>query len=188
MQAVYDRPKIAVDMDHVMADTGLYLCDWANQRFGTQYAGESFVSLLNLLPDQERQHTIDHVTEGALMRDLPLMEGCVEVLRDLNEHYAIVVCTAAMEFPNTIMPKIAWLNEHFPFLDPHLFVFCGYKQVMGTDYLIDDSPKHFPSFKGTPLLYSAAHNLEDTEYERVASWSEIADYFDNPERRHFIAS
>ena len=178
MQPIYDRPKIAVDMDHVMADTGLYLCDWVNSRFGTQYQGESFVSLLNHLPDAERLQLVEHVDDGTLMRDLPLIDGCVDVLRDLNERFAIVICTAAMEFPNTIMPKIAWLDEHFPFLDPHLFVFCGYKQVMGTEYLIDDSPKHFSSFKGTPLLYTAAHNLEETQYDRVSNWSEIADYFE----------
>ena len=188
MKQIFDKPQIAVDMDHVMADTGLYLCDWLNTRFGTDYEGESFVSLLRNLPEPERQETIDHVTDGTLMRDLPLMDGCVETLRDLNERYAIVICTAAMEFPNTIMPKIEWLNEHFPFLDPHLFVFCGYKQVMGTDYLIDDSPKHFPSFKGTPLLYSAAHNLDETHYQRVDDWTEIGDYFARKAGRDFIAS
>ena len=119
---------------------------------------------------------------------LLIQAGAARKFRDLNERYAIVICTAAMEFPNTIMPKIEWLNEHFPFLDPHLFVFCGYKQVMGTDYLIDDSPKHFPSFKGTPLLYSAVHNLEETQYERVSSWAEIGDYFAKKAARDFIAS
>ncbi|MEL6688592.1 MAG: 5'(3')-deoxyribonucleotidase [Pseudomonadota bacterium] len=178
MKAVLDRPKIAVDMDHVMADTGLYLCDWLNDRFGTSYQNESFVSFLRSLPEPERQVMVDHVTEGTLMRHLPLMEGCVEVLEDLNKRYAIVICTAAMEFPNTIMPKIEWLKEHFPFLDPHLFVFCGPKQVMGTDYLIDDSPKHFPGFKGMPVLYDAPHNVGETRYDRVMNWADIADYFD----------
>ena len=177
MNALLNRPKIAVDMDHVMADTSLYLCDWVNTRFGTSFTGESFVSLLDLLPETERQLMDDHVAEGELMRHLPLINGCVDVLRELNKRFTIVICTAAMEYPNTIMPKIDWLAEHFPFLDPHLFVFCGAKQVMGTDYLIDDSPKHFPGFKGTPLLYTASHNLENTAYERVDNWDDIASYF-----------
>lgn len=171
------RPTIAVDMDHVMADTGAYMCDWVNARYGTTYTGESFPSLLEILEGERRRAMVDYVADGAMMRDLPLMAGCVDVLRALNERYAVVICTAAMEFPNTIAPKIDWLDTHFPFLDPQLFVFCGYKQIMGTDYLIDDSPKHFDGFKGTPLLYSAVHNRDVDDWTRVGDWTEIAAYF-----------
>ncbi|MGB3456962.1 MAG: hypothetical protein WBG08_07710 [Litorimonas sp.] len=171
------RPKIAIDMDHVMADTGGYLCDWLNARFGTDYRGETFPTLLEKTDGEVRDALEDHVKAGELMRDLPLFPDCVETIRSLNERFAVVICTAAMEYPNTMAPKLDWLAEHFPFLDSHLFVFCGYKQVMGTDYLIDDSPKHFPGFEGSPLLYSAAHNLDTTGYDRVCNWSEIANYF-----------
>lgn len=171
------RPMIAIDMDHVMADTGAYLCNWLNAHHGTDFSDESFATLRQKTDGDVKQAMMDHVAEGELMRDLPLFPGCVETVRELNERFAVVICTAAMEYPNTMAPKLDWLEKHFPFLDTHLFVFCGYKQVMGTDYLIDDSPKHFPGFKGTPLLYTAPHNLAETRYERVSNWSEIADYF-----------
>jgi 5'(3')-deoxyribonucleotidase len=169
---------IAIDMDHVMADTGVYITQWVNDQFGTSYEGESFPSLLEGLPDRERQIMVEHVAEGSLMRDLPRMDDCVTVMEKLAERYCLVICTAAMEFPNTIAPKIAWLEEYFPFLDSQLFVFCGYKQVMGTHYLIDDSPKHFTGYAGMPLLYTAAHNHQVTAYQRVDNWSDIASYFD----------
>lgn len=171
------RPSIAVDMDHVMADTGGYLCDWLNDRYGTDYSDEDFITLLDILEGDRRQTLIDHVTDGALMRDLPLMPDCASVLRELSERFAIVVCTASMEYPKTIHPKIDWLEQHFPFLESQLFVFCGYKQIMGTDYLIDDSPKHFKGFGGQPLLYTAPHNLHERAFSRVSSWVEIGDYF-----------
>lgn len=168
---------IAVDMDHVMADTGAYLCQWLNDRYGSDYVDEDFVTLLDKLEGEPHQSMVDLVTDGALMRDLPVMPDCVEVLRELNERFAVVICTASMEFPGTIHPKIDWLERHFPFLDPQLFVFCGYKQILGTDYLIDDSPKHFKGLTGHPILYSAPHNRGETDYTRVSNWSEIAQFF-----------
>lgn len=176
-QSLLARPTIAVDMDHVMADTGAHMCDWVNAKYGAAYVGESFPTLLRCLPSEQSRAMDDYVADGAMMRDLPLMPGCVDVLRALSDRFAIVVCTAAMEYPNTIMPKIDWLTEHFPFLDPQLFVFCGYKQVMGTDYLIDDSPKHFHGFQGKPLLYSAIHNHDVDDWTRVGDWADIAAYF-----------
>lgn len=174
---VLSRTSIAIDMDHVMADTALHLCDWLNARYEMTLTDRSFPSLLDELDGEPRQAMIDYVTDGELMRDLPLMEDCISTISALNDRFCVVICTAAMEFPKTIAPKIDWLERHFPFLDPKLFVFCGHKQVMGTDYLIDDSHKHFDGFDGIPLLYSASHNEEVTAYERVANWTEIADYF-----------
>ncbi|WP_298912481.1 hypothetical protein [uncultured Algimonas sp.] len=168
------RPKVAIDMDHVMADTGAYLCDWLNDRYGLELADESFKTLRDQLDGEPRRAMMDLVANGELMRELPLMAGCRDVVERLHERYAVVICTAAMEYPDTIPPKIAWLHEHFPFLDPKLFVFCGYKQVMGTDWLIDDSVKHFDGFKGKPLLYTAPHNRDETGYDRVDDWAEVA--------------
>ncbi|MGB6228900.1 MAG: hypothetical protein WBF53_02085 [Litorimonas sp.] len=173
------RPKIAIDMDHVMADTGGYLCDWLNTHHGTDVSDESFVTLRRKTSGAVKQAMLDHVTDGTLMRDLPLMPGCVDAVRELNERFAVVICTAAMEYPNTMAPKLDWLSEHFPFLDSQLFVFCGYKQVMGTDYLIDDSPKHFDGFAGTPLLFDAPHNRDESGYHRVHDWEDVVHYFVN---------
>jgi 5'(3')-deoxyribonucleotidase len=51
--------------------------------------------------------------------------------------------------------------------------FCGDKGIVDADYMIDDEPRHFRSFRGTGILFSAPHNLEETAYERVSSWHEI---------------
>ena len=177
MPSPYTRPTLAVDMDHVMADTGAYLCDWVNARFGTDHAGESFGTLREVLPDAQRVAMVEHVTEGTLMRDLPVMESCQNALEALRDRLHVIVCTAAMEYPNTMHPKLDWLAEHFPWIETQDIVFCGHKQVMGTDYLIDDSPKHFPGFAGTPLLYTAPHNVDVGGYTRVDDWDAVLAYF-----------
>ena len=173
----YTKPTIAIDMDHVMADTGAYLCDWLNDRFSTSLEGESFSTLLATLPDEQRAPLYDLVEHGGLMRELPLMDGCMEAMRALAEDFELIICTAAMEFPNCIPPKIDWLREHFGWIDEKDWVFCGHKQVMGTDYLIDDSPKHFDGFSGQGLLFTAAHNTGETRFPRADDWSGVLDWF-----------
>ena len=177
MSGPFTKPTLAVDMDHVMADTGAYLCAWVNERFGTDHAGETFGTLRSLLSGEARQAMMDHVHDGRLMRDLPLMEGCKDVMEGLRDRYEIIICTAAMEYPGTMAPKLDWLDAHFPWIGADRTVFCGHKQVMGTDYLLDDSPKHFPGFAGTPVLYTAKHNSDVTGYDRVDDWSAVKSYF-----------
>jgi 5'(3')-deoxyribonucleotidase len=49
--------------------------------------------------------------------------------------------------------------------------------VIDADYLIDDRARHFLSFKGRPLLFSAPHNAGETRYPRVSSWAEVREVF-----------
>lgn len=179
MTGPFTKPTLAIDMDHVMADTGAYLCDWLNARYKTDYSGESFGTLRKCLPSDQKQAMMDAVHQGDIMRDLPVMEGCAEVLDALRPHYDVVIATAAMEYPGTMHPKLDWLEAHFPWIEPDSIVFCGHKQVLGTDYLLDDSPKHFPGYSGTPVLYTAPHNADVTEYDRVDDWAAVRRYFES---------
>jgi 5'(3')-deoxyribonucleotidase len=92
------------------------------------------------------------------------------VLRALVEKYEIFIATAAMEFPNSFGPKYRWLRRHFPFLDPHNFIFCGDKSILLADYLIDDQPRQLLRFHGEGILFTAPHNLEVSGYRRVNNW------------------
>ena len=120
---------------------------------------------------------LDYVDEPEFFSDLAVMEGSQEVIRELSEHYEVFITTAAMEHPNSFTAKYQWLKEHFPFLSDLNFVFCGDKSIIQADYLIDDSPRHFENFSGQGLLYTAAHNRNETGYVRVNNWNEIRDYF-----------
>jgi 5'(3')-deoxyribonucleotidase len=47
--------------------------------------------------------------------------------------------------------------------------------MIQADYLIDDHEKNLKTItNGTPLLFSALHNLHIHDYQRVNSWEEIA--------------
>ncbi|EZU50236.1 5'(3')-deoxyribonucleotidase, partial [Pseudomonas aeruginosa] len=51
------------------------------------------------------------------------------------------------------------------------------------DYLIDDNPRQLEIFTGTPIMFTAVHNINDDRFERVNSWKDVEQYFlDNIEK------
>ena len=105
------------------------------------------------------------------------MEGSQEVLRDLSANYDIFVVTAAMEVPCSLAPKFAWLQQHFPFLPPDHFVFCGNKGIIAADYLIDDSVYQLERFQGQGILFTCPANIYVTKFTRVNNWEEVREMF-----------
>ncbi len=55
--------------------------------------------------------------------------------------------------------SLQWLEEHFPFIPPSRIVFCGDKNIINADVLIDDRSRHFKDFRGTGILFTAPHNV-----------------------------
>lgn len=132
--------------------------------------------LWKIRPDFTKE-ILDYVDDPEFFCDLEVMEGSQEVIRELSESYEVFITTAAMEHPTSFTAKYQWLKEHFPFLSDLNFVFCGDKSIIQADYLIDDSPRHFERFLGQGILFTAAHNCNETGYVRVNNWAEVRDYF-----------
>ncbi|WP_309137644.1 5'-3'-deoxyribonucleotidase [Rossellomorea sp. SC111] len=128
-----------------------------------------------------RPHDADdilaYIDDPTFFRDLEVMEGSQEVIKELSESYEIYITTAAMEHPTSFTAKYEWLKEHFPFLSDLQFVFCGNKSIIHADYLIDDSPRHFKDFMGEGILFSAPHNRYELGYVRVENWNEVRRFF-----------
>ena len=82
-----------------------------------------------------------------------------------------------MVVPNSLGPKFRWLERHFPFLSPRNYVFLGDKSILRADVLIDDMAKNLRIFEGQGLLFTAPHNVAETEFERVNNWREVAQWF-----------
>jgi 5'-nucleotidase len=101
----------------------------------------------------------------------------VDVLRQLNDHYEVFIVSAAMEFPNSLKDKLEWLMDHFPFLTWRQVAFCGSKDLICGEYMIDDHVKNLKGFKGKPYIFTAAHNLQVAGYDRINNWKEAADIF-----------
>ena len=127
-----------------------------------------------VVPAERADHAKELFHDPAFFEDLALIDGSREVIRDLAQRHEVFIASAAMEVPTSFAAKYAWLREHFPFIPTSHLVFCGDKSVLDVDVLIDDTPRHFERFRGTPILFSAPHNRQEQRYRRVSSWARCA--------------
>lgn len=192
MKAIHDgattdrarRPRIAIDMDEVMADAlGEHLRRY-NAAYGARFtiADVQGRHLEDCVPAAHRA-AAEAMFDASFFEDLAVLPDCQAVVRELADRYQVFIVTAAMDVPCSFDAKYRWLRRHFPFIPPSHIVFCGDKSIVDADYLIDDRPRHFARFKGTPLLFSAPHNAAESRYARVASWQDVREYFARLESR-----
>ncbi|HTE10887.1 MAG TPA: hypothetical protein VK645_07950, partial [Chitinophagaceae bacterium] len=87
------------------------------------------------------------------------------------------IVSAATEFPNSLTDKYNWLMEHYPFFTWKQLVLCGVKSMIQADFMIDDHARHLQLFKGKPYIFTAPHNLNEHNFERLNNWKEVAAAF-----------
>jgi len=170
------KSRLAIDMDEVLADTidkfiEVYRKDHQTEILLEEMNGKEFHQLLPAHLDQSWRSYID--TPG-FFRDLKVMPGALEVMPELHKKYDVYIVSAAMEFRNSLVDKLDWLGEHFPYISWKNIIFCGNK-IVDVQIMIDDRIRNFANFKGRSLLFSSPHNHLITEFERVNNWYEVAD-------------
>ncbi|MEB3100590.1 5' nucleotidase, NT5C type [Ferviditalea candida] len=173
------RKSIGIDMDGVIADLhgkwlSCYNADYEDNLTPDTIRGARMVDCVK---PECGEKIYEYFDQEHFFRDLDVMEGSQDVIRELSRQYDIYIVTAAMDVPMSFRAKFEWLKEHFAFIPESNFVFCGNKSIIGTDYLIDDHIRNLRGFKGQGLLYTAFHNLDVTEFIRVNNWREISEYF-----------
>ena len=166
------RPRVAIDMDEVIADSLAKHLRVYNLAFGAALGLEGR-SIEEVVPSEHAPALDDLIREPGFFADLEEIPGSRHAVRALSEHYEVFVASAAMEVPTSFAAKFNWLRERFPFVPPSHIVFCGDKGVLDVDYLIDDTPRHFERFRGTPILFSAPHNRHELRYRRVDGWEDV---------------
>lgn len=169
------RPRIALDMDGVMADTLPKFLRVYNEAFGESLTERDVEGheVQDAVPAERAAAAHALLLAPGFFRDIPVMADCQEVVRELSQRYEVFVASAAMDVPASFDDKFAWLREHFPFIPTSHLVFCGDKSVLDVDYLIDDSPRHFAHFQGKPVLFTAPLNAGETRYLRVSGWRDV---------------
>lgn len=167
-----NRKTIAIDMDGVIADTVMQFISWYERDYGVTIDKTAFHGKPEheVLPDGVLKKL---VYSPGFFRGVPVMEGAQEAVLQLMENFDVYIVSAAMEFPQSLPEKYEWLQEHFPFISWRNIIFCGDKSIIGTDYMIDDFPKNLDGCKGTPLLFTAGHNVHVQHHIRVNNWAEV---------------
>jgi len=168
------KQRLIVDMDGVLADVYEQLLNYEKSETGIRQ------SLENLYGKPEHiafKNMSKYVLSKGFFRNAPVIDGSIQALYRLNEHYELFIVSAATEFPQSMEEKYDWLGEHFPFISWQQMVFCGLKSVVRGDIMIDDHYKNLDNFQGRTILFTQPHNygLDNKTHTRVFSWQEILD-------------
>jgi 5'(3')-deoxyribonucleotidase len=171
--------RIAVDMDEVIADAlGEHLRRY-NRDFNEALTEDQLTGrkLWEVVQSDRHDALEAYLRSEDFFAVLGVMPQAQRVMRALQERYQVFIATAAMEVPTSFTPKYKWLAEHFPFIPPQHIVFCGDKNIIRADYLIDDNPRQLRRFEGQGILYTAHHNVDVTGFRRVNNWLDVETLF-----------
>jgi 5'-nucleotidase len=164
--------SILVDMDGVLVDIYTRFFELHEQETGQR------LSLKDIAGKLEAEAFLNQrkwVSTPGFFRNLPVMPGSRETLLTLHSRYKIIVVSLATEFPNCLTDKQLWIHDNFPFISWKQIVFCGDKNLIDADIMIDDHFKNLDNFKGRTILFTQPHNMliKDTRHTRVSTWEEI---------------
>lgn len=173
---------ILVDQDGVIADyTGLLL-----ERFQETHPRlycplreeiRSF-RVKNSFPQEFRDKVQELCDEPGFYRDLPVIDGAVEALREmLDRGDEVFICTSpSLNNPTCMHDKYEWMLAHFGKEFLYRMIITKEKAIVRGNYLIDDRPK-IPG-RMTPtwqhILYDQPYN-RDVDKPRLTwnNWKEI---------------
>jgi len=171
--------RVIVDMDEVIADPMNEMIEWyrKNYEINVDYEKMLVGSWVKGFPDEHQSLVMERLLAPGFFRNLPVIADSVDVLKEMNQRYEVFIVSAATEFPNSLKDKMDWLLEHFPFFTWKQIALCGDKRLICGDYMIDDHLKNLKYFNGKKYLFTAAHNLTVTGYDRINNWKEAAEIF-----------
>jgi 5'-nucleotidase len=166
------QKRILVDMDGVLADDYSRFFDLHEEESGVRL---SVNDVAGLLEEEAFPNQVKWVTTPGFFRNVPIMPGSREGLKKLNNNFKVIVVSMATEFPSSLTDKLLWLHEHFPFISWKQIVFCGSKDIIQADIMIDDHLKNLDYFKGETIMFTQPHNMHliDVRHRRVDTWTEI---------------
>ncbi len=171
------KKSIAIDMDDTVADTLARHIEWYSKAFLGSLKKQNTLGykIYDIVPEKHLATVRNFPRHSDFFKDLAIFDDAIKVIKALSQKYDVYFASAAMEYPSSFSAKYDWLSQHFPFIDPLNYIFCGHKHMLNCDHLIDYSPRHLDKFKGKGLLFSAEHNVHDDKHQRVHNWKEIAD-------------
>ena len=119
----------------------------------------------------------EYIPTTGFFRTAPIIQDSQDVLYRLHQVYDVYVVSSAMEYPQSLVEKYEWLQEHFPFISWQKMVFCGSKNIIRADIMIDDHLKNLDYCIGVTYLFSAPHNHFESsdKHVRVHSWRHVAE-------------
>ena len=126
------QKRLIVDMDGVLADVYSQFLNYEEQEFGFR---QSVENLNGKTEAAVFKNAHQYLYSNGFFRTMPLMKDSVDAVKELNKKYELFIVSAAMEFPQSLTEKHAWLTEHFPFISWKQIIFCGSKKMVQGDVI-----------------------------------------------------
>jgi len=169
------RRRVAIDMDEVIADSLTRHLSLYNQATGENVTPELIreTGLEASIPPKHRAVFERLPHEDGFFDNLGVVVDSQHALQQLSSEFDVFITSAAMEVPRSFDAKFRWLKKNFPFIPTSNIVFCGDKEIIDADYLIDDRSRHFRRFRGIGILFTAPHNAREVAHLRANNWLEV---------------
>ncbi|MEK6858591.1 MAG: 5'-3'-deoxyribonucleotidase [Nanoarchaeota archaeon] len=174
--------RILVDMDGVVADFERGFLD----SYRNAHPNSPFISLVDrtsfYIKDQYTKE-LRGLVEGVyntpgFYRNLPLIEGSVDALREmvLGGHTVYICTTPLFSNPTCLQDKFDWMLEHFGKDLTKKMIITEDKTIIHADILIDDRPEltgvQAPSWEH--VLYTQPYNSH-VSLKRRLTWKDWKD-------------
>ena len=176
---------IMVDMDNVITDGSFkkHIEEFFDISFElddlTEYA------YVQKMTQADAKGFWNYVKNKNFYKDAPLLDGCFEVLKKLNEKYDVYIVTSYLWNEtidisgNNLSNKYYYLQKMLPFIKPDKYIFTTNKDLLNFDIRIDDRINNLNGAT-TKLLFTAWHNrsiptneLKEKNIVRVNNWKDI---------------
>jgi len=166
------KKRLLIDMDGVLANVYSQFIRMEFEETGIILNPEN----LNGKKESEAfPHFEKHVRSKEFFRTVPRMEGAVDGLNYLNNKYNLYIVSSATQYPDSLLEKYQWLNEFFPYISWEQMIFCGRKDPITGDIMIDDHTNNLDHFDGQRIMFTQPHNyfIDSPKYIRVNTWAEM---------------
>lgn len=184
--------KIIIDVDDVICVSSFFKL--VNQVNGTNYKIEELTDYYtdNIIKSQSKKDEFyDLLLKVNFYDDAIIFPDVYEVLEKLCKYHDVYICSACVILPRYKESgiffdyKYSFLINNFPFLDPNKIILTNSKNILISDYQIDDRFDNMQSkHVKHKLLFDAYHNknftdefLKENNAVRVKNWKEIEKIF-----------
>lgn len=177
---------IMVDMDNVITDGNFSKIVEDYLGYRPDYDNIKNFYIQDILGEKKNDF-FSKFKDMDMYENATLLSDCYEVLKELNKHYKIYICTdyiwpEIIQYAgNNLKNKYDFLYEKLDFIEPKNHIFTADKSVVNCDIKIDDKVSNIEGAE-TKLLFTAWHNkdltveeLKEQNITRVNNWKEIGE-------------
>lgn len=123
------KKRIAIDQDEVIADFLVKAIIYYNKEYNENVTTKNLIEHLKANPIAG-DILYNYMEYENFCSDLEVIKDSQKVILELSRKFEILIVSAAMMRPKTMMNKLDWLSNYFGFIPKENIVFCGNKGLI----------------------------------------------------------